>query len=122
MMKRALLEDLGPLRATENFTDWCIRAASKGWINGWYFPLLYMDHMDDPRSEHCRYKNEDEFSRDRGLTAVNHGISSLAELTAACKREALYLQTAPWDPRYHTGWRVWAKRQRTRIARLLGSR
>jgi glycosyltransferase involved in cell wall biosynthesis len=122
MMKRTLMKDLGPLRRTESFTDWCNRAASRGHINGWYFPFLYMDHMDDPRSEHCRYQNEDDFCRDRGLTAVNHGISSLADLTAACKREAIYLQTAPWDPRLHTGWRHWVKRRGTRLAQLWHSR
>ena len=50
VMKREVVAQLGPLRKTEKFTDYCVRAELAGWCNGWYYPFIHEEHMDDPRS------------------------------------------------------------------------
>lgn len=121
LLKRAVLDGLGPLRPKDSFTTWGIRSAAKGWINGWYFPFLYMDHMDDPRSVHCRYRTEADFQGARSLSAIRHGIHSLADFVVVSKREALYLQTASFNHRDYLGLRPWVRSKFRRITRAMAS-
>ncbi len=48
LMKRECLVENGLLKENGNFTDYCIQLARKGRINGWYYPFLYQEHLDDP--------------------------------------------------------------------------
>src|SRR5690606_32174319 len=52
LMKRACVEKLGLLYGERGFSDYCIRVGRSGWVNGWMYPFLYQEHMDDPRAEH----------------------------------------------------------------------
>ena len=52
LMPRALAEAHGSLGPEESFTGFCIRLARAGAVNGFYYPFLPEDHMDDPRSPH----------------------------------------------------------------------
>ena len=55
VMKAEVVRGLGGLHWGESFTALCCRAARKGWIVGWPLPLIYEDHMDDPRSVNSLY-------------------------------------------------------------------
>ena len=50
LMKRAVIDRIGFIREDESFSTYCTRAAAAGFVNGWYYPFLYQEHMDDLRS------------------------------------------------------------------------
>lgn len=122
LMKRACFRVNSYLRLREEFTSYCIRLAHRNWINGWVFPFLYMDHMDDPRSTHCRFKTDADFRAARSLSAISHGHKSLKEFMEAHIIEARRLQAADPDPRAYVGWHAWRRRQLLRVRRLIGGR
>jgi hypothetical protein len=103
LMKRRCFAQMGLLRPRQSFTDYGIALASRGWVNGWYYPFLYQDHMDDPRSEHCRYRDEAGFQANRSLSAETFGIRTLEEFKRAHREGAVALQGASTDPRDYIG-------------------
>lgn len=103
VMKRELVEQCGPLR--ESYPAYCIRAARSGWQNGWLYPFIHEEHMDDPRSEFYPYKNDQDFLEHRPLTAIQDGVESLAEYKRHTKYMAKLVQIAHPDPKFHSGWR-----------------
>lgn len=110
VLKREVYRQLGPIREGESFTGYCIRAAFHGWINGWYFPFIHEDHMDDARSPHYPIKTEEEFQRNLSLSQINFGVKSLADWQRFGRVLARHLQHDIIDPRDHFGWRGWLKR------------
>lgn len=103
IMKRACIETNGPLRHDESFTQWCIRLSRRGWINGWYYPLVYMDHMDDPRSPNTALRSDDDFTRRPPLNAINHSVMSLDEARRRAVVHARYLQSCPSSAWWYVG-------------------
>jgi hypothetical protein len=117
LMKREVVNQLGTLGAEETFTNYGIRAAAKGYINGWYYPFLYQEHMDDPRAPHTGIQSEEDFQRLIPLSAQRFGIQTKDQWLNRLKGSAQRLQECSFDPRDYIGWRATAKR---RIARLMG--
>jgi len=114
-MKRACLDRCGLLRSDEGFTSYCMRVARAGWTVGWLLPLLVMDHMDDPRSEHTIFKTDADVLEHRGLTAARRGIETVAQLSDRVHEAALELQTCSPDWRDHLGWRAKVRRVARRL-------
>lgn len=105
LMKRACIERQGLLRAGESFPGYCIRLARAGWLNGFYYPFLFEDHFDDPRSTFTQYTSDEAFRRLRPLSADTYGARTVAEWTESIRRNARLLQEAPIDPKHFSGWR-----------------
>lgn len=122
VMKREVFEQLGPLGDEESFSDYGIRSALAGWINGWYFPFIHEEHMDDPRSPHSAFTSQEAFERDRPLSAVNDRVTSLEEWKNRVRFMARSVQMANADPRYHVGWRKALRRVWRRLTRYAGVR
>lgn len=120
LMKRACYDDLGPLRRKHSFTDYCIQLANRGWVNGWYFPFLRQEHMDDPRSPHSLLKSDEDLVRYMPLSAKKTGARTLAEWQAQLKQSARAVQTSSLDPRQYLGWRWLARRAKGRVKRFVG--
>lgn len=118
VMKRELIRRVGPIRPGETFTDYGVRAALGGWVNGWYFPFIHEEHMDDARSPYFNTTAED-FDRNRPLTALSHGIRTIEEWRAASRDLARSLQKASPDPRAYVGWRRKCRNALRRIAKLV---
>jgi glycosyltransferase involved in cell wall biosynthesis len=97
LMKRACLDRCGPLRDGESFTQYCVRVAAAGWVNGWYYPFLYQEHMDDPRSPNSLLKTDADLQKYLPLSAKNNGVETLAAWQAQLRRSARLLQEAPYD-------------------------
>lgn len=118
LMKRKVVETIGVLREHETtFPSYCIRAAVAGFVNGWYYPLLLQDHMDDPRSAYAGLRTEEDFRRSRPLSADTFGLHSRQEWEQKLRELARSLQTCSFDPNDYVGPRAWLKR---RIYRRLG--
>ena len=98
LMKGAVIRELGLIKKNESFTTYCLRAASKGYINGWYFPFLFQEHMDDPRAEHTLLKTDNDLSAHPPLTAKNFNVTTIDQWTDWLKDNALRLQIASLDP------------------------
>ena len=60
---------LQPGNAGREFPIDRMRMTADGYISGWYHPLLWAEHMDDPRSEHCLMNAGGGMNRHAALTA-----------------------------------------------------
>ncbi len=115
LMKREVIERIGLIREEESFTTYCIRAAAAGFINGWYYPFLYQEHMDDPRAPHTEMKTEADFRRLQPLSAQTFKIMSRDEWTNKLRQLAHSLQACSYDPSDYLGRRAWFKQKACRI-------
>lgn len=117
LMKRRYVEEIGTLGPAQSFTDYCIKLALRGRINGWYYPFIRQEHMDDPRAAHTMLKCDADLERYMPLSAATFGIHSLAEWKQALRNDARIVQAASLDPRTHLGWRRRIKRVIRKVIR-----
>ena len=124
VMKRACRDEAGPLRQGQSMTAYFRDLALKrGWINGWYFPFVRYENLDDPRAPRSLMRTEGDLRRRRPLTAQYNGVESLAAWTDQLRRSAQNAQTESIDPRDWRGWRWYRRRIRYWSRRLfLGQR
>lgn len=103
LVKVKTMRECGPLESSRTTNYW-IRMALKGYINGYYYPLIYADHLDDPRSPHTLLKSEKDFQLYAPTTVKCLGICSLEDWVQRIRRDALVIQTASANPRLYIGW------------------
>jgi glycosyltransferase involved in cell wall biosynthesis len=113
LVRREVAKVNGRLAEDGSFTTWCLRLARAGYVNGFYFPFIFEDHMDDPRSAYSLMRSDDDIVRNMPLSARRNGVTTLAEWDARNRRAARMLQEAPLSLGHYTGWR----RKRTQVAR-----
>ena len=111
LMKRKVIDDIGPLKRGETFTTWCLRAAAKGYILGWYYPFLYQEHMDDPRAEHTGIRTDEDLKRLLPLSAAQYGTTTKEDWVKRIRRTAGRLQEYSLDPYDFIGIRARLKRK-----------
>jgi len=115
LARREVVDELGPIRDDESFTQWCIRAARRGRTNGWAYPFVHEEHMDDPRSPWTIYTDDEAFLRWQPLSARTTGVDTLEAWTAQMRESARILQTWPADVRHYIGWRQKLRNLRRRV-------
>lgn len=59
-----------------------------GYISGWYFPLLWAEHMDDPRSEHCLMRRSEGLNGQAALTAKLRGFTDVQQYLGWIRADA----------------------------------
>ncbi len=119
IMKRECYDKTGPIANEESFTSYCIRAALSGWQNGWHYPFIHEEHMDDPRSDYYPYKTNEEFMKHRPLTAIKDGVNSLEEYKDHTKYMARIVQEESMHARDYSGWRMRKRNLMKRIRKTL---
>lgn len=119
LMKRACVERFGPLRRGRSFTDYCIEIGRAGWINGWIYPFLYQEHLDDPRAEHSALKTDADLNRHLPLSARRNGVASLEQWLNQLRRSARVVQEAPTDPAYWSPGRRRLRHAMSKARRIL---
>lgn len=122
LLRRALIERHGLLRQDESFTGYCLRLARSGAVNGFYFPFVPEDHMDDPRSAHTLIHTDADLAARLPLSAQANGVRTVADWTAQLERSALLLQSASLDLREYGGWRRAVRSVRRRVDLMRGRR
>ncbi|HZL05322.1 MAG TPA: glycosyltransferase family A protein [Coriobacteriia bacterium] len=122
LAKRTMVEQVGLLGDGQSFTQWCLAGARRGWVNGWAFPFVHEEHMDDPRSPFTIYTDDEAFRRWLPLSARATGVQTVADWTDQMRRSARILQTWSPDPRQYSGWRQRARQVRRRVERMLTGR
>lgn len=120
LLKRSWIERVGTLGDSESFTGYCVRIARAGAVNGFYYPFVPEDHMDDPRSPNTLISTDEELRRRMPLSAQSNGVTTVAEWVAQLQRSAELLQSEPFDVAHYAPWRVRVRRARRRLARLSG--
>ncbi|WP_210769225.1 glycosyltransferase [Occultella kanbiaonis] len=119
LMHRRVVERNGGIRPDESFSAYCIRAARAGAINGFYFPFIAEDHMDDPRSPHSLIRSDQDLLDRMPLSARDNGVRTVADWTLQLEQSAFILQSCSLDPRQYSGWRLRAIGIRRRIEKAL---
>lgn len=122
VMKRACQAQQGDLQERESFYTYCLRAALAGWQNGWLFPFIHEEHMDDPRSPYCLIRTDEEFMAQQPLSAKNDNVTTVKEWASRVRYMAHQVQVASPNPRAHTGWRRSLTSLKNRVKRLAGIR
>jgi hypothetical protein len=117
-----LLQRTGLLLPEETFTRWCLRVAQAGYTNGWLFPFVHEDHMDDPRSPNTLYTNDEAFQALRPLSAYATGVETVADWLEQTKRDALDVQSASLDLKHYVGWRFRRKNALRKVRKTLTGR
>lgn len=105
LLPRTLVHRQGLLREGQSFTRYCIELARRGAVNGWLYPFLREENMDDPRSPHTRLVDDEAFRRRMPLTARNLGITTVADWAQQEHESAIAVQKASLDLREYFGWR-----------------
>ncbi len=106
LIKRDIFRKIGPIlgRAT---TGYWRKMAMAGYVNGFYYPLIYQEHMDDPKSKHSHLKDEDSYQAAKSVTFnINrHGQETLGDRWRWRQKVLNNLLDDPWDVKYYVGWR-----------------
>jgi hypothetical protein len=122
LMKRECIERHGLLGVDQSFPDYCIALALAGYVNGWVYPFIREEHMDDPRCPHTLLRSDEDLQRLMPLSAERNGVTDLAAWTAQMRRSAIAVQRASIDPSSYRGWRLQVSRARRRLRRLTTGR
>lgn len=111
---------LGGLQDGESFPALCLRLGRAGATNGFYYPFVAEEHMDDPRSPHTLIRTDADLADRLPLSAQANGIRTVEEWTAQLVESALVLQRAPTDLAYYGRVRTAARGLRRRMRKALG--
>jgi len=65
-----------------------IKMTIDGYVSGWYNPLIWAEHMDDPRSEYCLMKKSEALKDNAALTARTRNIKNINEYLDWIKKDA----------------------------------
>jgi glycosyltransferase involved in cell wall biosynthesis len=117
LMKQSVLDEIGLIGEKESFTGYCIRAAAKGFVNGWYYPFLFQEHMDDPRTKHTGIRTDEDFKRLIPLSARTFNIDSRDAWICGLRLNAQRLQAYSFDPSDFSGLRARLKRRLYKVLR-----
>lgn len=117
LMKRRCRDEQGVLETGQSFPQYCRALALRGFVNGYPFPFIRYENLDDPRSPHTLIRSDEDLRRYLPLMAQYNGASTVAEWTEQLRRSARSVQQASIDPKHWTGWRkllrgAWMRTQR----------
>lgn len=116
LVKRSTVEDLGPMTGTSTTQYW-MEMARRGYVNGFYYPLIFQEHMDDPKSPHSRLKDEESYQQAKADTYnINyHGQETLDDRWRWRQQVLDNLLDDPWEVEHYIGWRAKARRLAARL-------
>lgn len=122
LLPRAMVQRHGPLAPGQSFTRYCLELARAGAVNGWLYPFVREENLDDPRSPRTLFRDDADFRRRMPLTAQAMGITSVSQWARQEHESALSVQRASLDVRRYFGWRWKAEQGRKRVRRLVRGR
>ena len=118
LIKRKTYQELGPIK-NKATTQYWIEMAKAGYINGWYYPLVYQEHMDDPYSEHSKFKTHDfETAYKNSFGFKNREIDNMEKYMNIRKNIIENLMTGSIDARSYIGWRKKLRLAKHKFAKI----
>jgi glycosyltransferase involved in cell wall biosynthesis len=118
LVKLSIVRELGPLSSSAT-TDYWVQMALRGYVNGYYYPLIHVEHMDYPWSEHYAYADRPAEGIQNGVTYKRFGIRTLAEARAWHAVVVKDTLESPWQAKCYVGWRKKLRNLKNRFGRLL---
>jgi len=106
LLKRDTFRKFGPIMG-KGTTQYWLNIALAGYVNGYYYPFIYQEHMDDPKSSHCMLTNDESIRRFQNITCVLRD-KRINTMKARLKRREFVLEnlnSGPWEAKYYVGWR-----------------
>ena len=109
ILKHKTFREMGPWREgyKTGTTQYFFKMAVAGYINGWYYPLVLQEHMDDPESKHSRFHYlpfKEAYKDSYGFKARD--ICERRRYIRI-RREIIHnLMLEPYDPGCYCGWRA----------------
>jgi glycosyltransferase involved in cell wall biosynthesis len=122
LVPKPVVDAVGPLRDGESFYWWNLRVTRAGYLNGFLFPFVREEHLDDPRHPATMFVDDESFMAHRPLSARTTGVTTLAGWLELTRRDAVDVQRAPLALSAHVGWRRATRRIRWRVRRALTGR
>jgi len=123
LMKHGIFKQIGPCTVGPNvgLTHYFLQVARRGYVNGWYYPLILQDHMDDPLSEHTLLNSDEDVVRAGQVTfnLRNRNIRTIDERLRWRQTVLRDLLESPWDVKHYVGWRAKLKRGLEKLNRRL---
>lgn len=122
LLPRHLVAAQGSIQEGQTFTHYCIALARRGAVNGWLYPFVREENMDDPRSPLTLLTDDEDLRRRLPLTAQSLGITTLQDWADQEHESAVAVQAATLDLRHYGGWRAKVRNGRKRLRRLVRGR
>jgi glycosyltransferase involved in cell wall biosynthesis len=121
LIKLKTVKEMGLLES-DRTGGYLIRMALKGYINGFYFPLIYVEHMDDALSKHSRLHRMSFDEAYKYMPAYQDGeVTNREQLDWIHKRIIENLLTDPYDPKYYVGWRAKLRHIKQKLGRIFSA-
>lgn len=114
LVKLKIIRECGFLQSNSTPEYWK-QMTLRGYINGFYFPLIYVEHMDYPWSEHYAFSGRLQEGAAMSVTYKSRGIRTVEEAKAWHKFVTSHILDDPWDVKYYVGWRKKLRRLRQRL-------
>ncbi|MFA5865312.1 MAG: glycosyltransferase family 2 protein [Phycisphaerae bacterium] len=106
LLKRKIFNQIGPIQGRSTTKYW-LKIALRGFINGFYFPLIYQEHMDDPRSKYCNiHKMSFNYAYKHSFGYQTKAIKNINEYKSLHDKIIHNLLYDPFEAKFYTGWRV----------------
>jgi len=118
LVKRVDYDAHGPVPANGALTRYWINLARVGRVNGWYYPLVLQEHMDDPRSPRCLLP--EHFEGELPFALRFRGFTSRREFGTWLKNDARRILRSSSDVKHYVGWRAALRGFRRRVGRRVG--
>ena len=124
IMKQKTYEEYGPWEVGPDVgtTYYFLKMARGSEINGWYYPLILQEHMDDPRSKHTLLTDDDSIRRLHNVTYSlrTHNIWDIEKRWARRRVVLKNMFSDPWEAKYYVGWRGTLRALKGKWRRLVG--
>ena len=108
LIKSSTYRELGPI-VGPGTTGYWIKMAQAGYVNGFYYPLIFQEHMDDPKSEYSVLKTEAAYQAAKSVTfSLNlpeQGTDTLDDFMERRDRILSNILDEPWQVEHYVGWR-----------------
>lgn len=115
LVKLKTIRECGMLDSNVTTNYWK-QMALRGYVNGFYTPPVFVEHMDYPWSEHYAFADRFHEGIERSATAKSHGIRSLEDARAWHQIILRDILDGPWDVKAYVGWRKKVRILKSRIA------
>ena len=100
LVKRKSWKECGPFDGDATVNCW-LRIAEKGYVNGFYVPPIFAEHMDYPWSIYYIPSESGEV----GAIRRQFGINTVAEWKVHHARTVCQILEGPWEVKHYVGWR-----------------
>jgi len=119
LVKRRVFEAFRPCRENEYLSKFWLRLSLAGYIHGFYYPLIFQEHMDYPWSKHFAFAGRFEEGLELNATSKRHGIRTVDDEKAWHQVVLKNILDDPWQAEYYVGWRAKLRRIKNKVKKTL---